>query len=106
MGLIRWGRWGQMTPIHISTPGGADDPNQATRRIRVGDERGVDALGERQRIRIVTGADDDSGMSALGILMKTDEVDAVQRENRAVLFDGELKNLIVGNLLVCPSCLV
>ena len=73
MGLIRWGRWSQITPIHISTPGGADDPNQATRRIRVGDERGVDA---------------------------------VQRENRAVLCDGELKNLIVGNLLVCPSCLV
>jgi hypothetical protein len=28
----------------------------------VDDERGVDALGEGQRIRIVTGADDDSGM--------------------------------------------
>jgi hypothetical protein len=37
---------GQCIPFHISTPGRADHSNQATRRIRVGDEGGVDALGE------------------------------------------------------------
>lgn len=71
--------------VHGFSIGRADNPNQATRGIRVGNERGVDAFGECLRIRIVTGADDDSGMGSLGVLMKTDEVDPVQRENRAVL---------------------
>jgi hypothetical protein len=43
----------------------------------VGDECGVDALGERQRIRVVAGPDDGSGMSPLGFAMEPDEIEAV-----------------------------
>ena len=60
----------------------------------------MNAMGEGSGVGIVTGADDDACMSALGIPVQADEVEPVQSEYGALLPGSKRQNLIVRDFLV------
>lgn len=66
----------------------------------------MNATGESTWIGIITGADDDSGVRALGFPVQADEVESVQGEHRPALIRGEDKDLIIRNFLIGTSGLV
>jgi hypothetical protein len=80
--------------------GWTDNADQLSWRVsREGDSR-INALGESARIGIIPGADDESGVSALGISVEADEIQPVQGEHGTVLLRSERQDLIVWDFLV------
>jgi hypothetical protein len=73
------------------------DADQLSCRISGSFNREVDPPGKRRRIGAVAGADDDSGVSALGFPVEPNEVEAVQGQHGSSLFSSVCQHLIIGD---------
>jgi len=72
-------------------------------RISGGGNGRVNPPGEGGGIGIITGAYDDPGVSALGIPVEADEVEAVLGPHDTSLLRGKIQDLIIGSFLIRTS---
>jgi hypothetical protein len=87
----------------VKSSGWTDYANQLSSQNTVGGQGGMNASGESAWIGVITGANDDSGVRALGFPVQADKVESVQGEHGANLIRGEGQDLIIRDFLIGTS---